>query len=83
MWDLNCCEICENEKVRMNDHQFGCISCYVASGPDWTERWLRDCIVPAHPDQNVVQFSEFLNRRDQRMKRLRGWAGTRWHGRLK
>lgn len=66
MWDLNCCEICGNEKVRMNDTRFGCISCYVASGPDWIERWLHESQVKFETTHNVVQFPEFLIRRNQK-----------------
>lgn len=67
MLDILWCDTCGNEKVRMNDVRYGCMSCYVATGPDWPERWLRDCQISTDPLQNVVQFSDFLKRRDQKL----------------
>ena len=36
------CDVCGNELEMMNKNRFGCLSCYVASGPDWPTRWLAD-----------------------------------------
>lgn len=41
------CRTCGNELDRMSSSRWGCVSCYVASGPDWQSRWLADCAVAA------------------------------------
>lgn len=39
------CRICRCELDLMGPDRHGCLSCYEASGPDWTLRWLVDCAV--------------------------------------
>ena len=39
------CDVCGNELEKMNVHKYGCLSCYIASGPDWPTRWLADSAV--------------------------------------
>lgn len=58
------CRICGNEKDRMNDHKMGCVSCYAASGPDWTLQWLFDAISVQREAAEVVQLASYRLHRD-------------------
>ncbi len=41
------CDVCGNELEKMNQSRFACLSCYIASGPDWPTRWLADSALDA------------------------------------
>lgn len=51
------CDVCGNELDRMNAVSFGCLSCYIASGPDWPTRWLADSALGAL--SKVVSFADW------------------------
>jgi len=52
------CRICGNELDQMGPRKWGCLSCYQASGPDWSQRWLADCAAAARETGagNVIPF---------------------------
>lgn len=57
------CGVCGNEMIPMRSHRLGCISCYASTGPDWTERWLYDCMAAEDTGPNVVVMAEWLKHR--------------------
>ncbi len=52
------CETCGNQMDPMGPNSWGCLSCYMASGPDGLFRWICDCAVAEHeaPTNNVLPF---------------------------
>ena len=62
MWTTDCCEICGNEKERLNHRSTACLSCYVASGPDWVDQWLIDAVSTS---ASVIDLSLFKAQRDR------------------
>jgi len=58
------CGVCGNESDWMGPHKVGCVSCYVASGPDWQTRWLADCAAAAREasSSTVIPFTRRARR---------------------
>lgn len=65
MWTTDCCEVCGNEKERLNQRSTACVSCYAASGPDWVNQWLIDATC-ANASASVIDLSFWKAQQDRR-----------------